>query len=969
MAVETGDAIVSFGSGPQVGEAVAGDVVNTASRMQSLAPRDSLVVGERTLRALRGAFDVEALPPAKVKGKTEPLLAWRVLAEREEPPDRARVVFVGREGELHLLEDLFERAVAVPTVETVTVLGDAGLGKSRLLAELADALEGRARRLTGACAPYGEGGVLAPVAETVRSLAGIEPADDARDTMRKLADLAERAAPIDERLWLASRLGAVVAPEAQAGGPAISTAEMADAWARVLAAASAERALLLVIEDLHWGDHALVEVVSGVAERLEGSPAMLAVTARPDLLERHAGWGASAVDATTIALRPLAEDETVALLGSAIVHARGAAPVRDEVLRRAGGNPLYVIEFARMLAETEHLGGEIATPDSVQAVIGARLDMIPDDLRSLMQDAAVVGEEFWAEVLVNPDRSEADARTGVAELVRRELVEPVPSPLAGVPAFGFAHALIREVAYARLPRSARASRHLHVATWLEGAAGDRVAEWAESLARHYGAAAELATTAGAPDIAEAARDRAVRWLMTAGERAMRIDPGGAFAAFERALALTPEGTAERVGVLSRSAMAGRRAGLLDAGEVLRRYETALEQARAIGDDLLTGELLTRVGSQLGALGEGGRAADALDEAIRVLEPRGPSHALAGAYAYRAEEEMFAGRAPEAMELADRALATVDADDEYAVMALHIRGDARCASGDVGGLDDLRSALRRALEAGDAGEVVTSRAYLGDWRFAMEGPAAGLEELEPGITSAIQHGMHARALYAKGSAISALYESGDWDRALVWCEEILQIPEERRDPPVTIRALATRSRIELARGTEVPVELADRLLATAGESRELQSLTPAIAAAAAIRVSHGDRDGALELLRQFEEATRGVAPEYRFAELASVVRTALEAGDVEVAASLTEIDPPDMLRYRLQAAAARAEVAAARVEPDAAIACAEVAEMWRSYGAPYEEAMALLARARLDTAAEGAEERAGGLLRSLGIGST
>ena len=461
IAVNTGEAVVSFGSGPQVGEAVAGDVVNTASRMQSLAPRDALVIGEATLRAVRDRFEVEALPPATVKGKSEPLMVWRVLAERH-VTETERTSFVGRAEELATLMRRFDDVVRSGSGELVTIVADAGVGKSRLVTELAERLGDRARLVMSSCPSYGVGVTLAPVEQTVWALTGIEPSDDVATSAARLEAHAARieSEPQDRR-WLIRTLDAVLALDTTSDGPTIDRDEIAQAWARVVAAAAAERPLLLVIEDLHDAAPAFVEILATTAGLLAERPVLILATTRPDA-SLPDGW-------TTRSLGALEEAEARELIGSML----GQHAAAESVLERSAGNPLYAIEFARMLAESGAATGA-ATPASVHAVISARLDMVPAEVRALAQDAAVLGDEIWPEALAS--LHEEDPRKALEELVRRGLLEHRPSSFPGLDAYGFAHALIREVAYGRLPRSARATRHLAVARWLEDATGERADE-------------------------------------------------------------------------------------------------------------------------------------------------------------------------------------------------------------------------------------------------------------------------------------------------------------------------------------------------------------------------------------------------------------------------------------------------------------------------------------------------------------
>jgi class 3 adenylate cyclase/tetratricopeptide (TPR) repeat protein len=963
VAVNTGEAVVSFGSGPQVGEAVAGDVVNTASRMQSLAPQDSIVIGETTLRAVRHLFEVEALPPATVKGKSEPLQVWQVLGERaelevEHPP------FVGRRRELEWLVERFGEVERSGSSRVVTIVADAGVGKSRLEAELVARLRGRARALGAAAPAYGEGTTFAPIEQTIRGLTGVQPSEGDAASVEGLEALVARTESNElERRWLVRTLGSVLALEAVPDGSAISADEIAQAWARVLGDAAAERPLLLVIENLYDASPAFVEVLATTADLLDRWPVLIVATTRPTD-ELPSSWTELA-RASTLELGPLEHDDARDLLGSVLVEGVSEA-ARAAVLERSAGNPLYAIEFARMLADSG--GDEAETPASVQAVIAARLDAIPSELRSLAVDASVVGDEVWPDAVVSMDhRAPPDVERGLERLTRRGLLVHRASSLPELDAYGFAHGLIREVAYGRLPRSARARRHLAVARWLEDASGDRTEEWAESLARHYATAAELAHVAGEPEIRSEAAEPAVRWLVAAGDRASRIDPAAAFAAFDRALAFASAETPGRDEALWRSASTGRRVGSLDASEVLARHEEALAIARTRGDEIAAGEALTRIGNQLGAMGEGERARAALAESVEILERHPPGRPLARAYAYRAEEELFAGNTRDAMAFADRALSLLEDDtDEIAVMSLHLRGDARCSTGDLeGGLADLEDALRRSEEGGRVGDIVTSLNYLAEWRWAIEGPAAGIAEWEAAIDLAERRNVRSQATYAKGGALWALLEAGEWDRVLEWSAELLALPSDRLDPVVSIVAQASRAHVLLGRGRRSEVADPDELVTLAERVQELHAISPALVVAAAVALADGEVERAASRLEEFEKVTEGVAPEYRSVDIAREVRLCLETGRQDIAERLVAGSDPVVMRDQVHLEAARAMVAEARGDPEAGYLYARSAERLHEYGDPFEEAMALLGQARA-TGAEEPGQQARAILERLGV---
>jgi class 3 adenylate cyclase/tetratricopeptide (TPR) repeat protein len=936
VAVNTGEAIVSFGTGPQVGEAVAGDVVNTASRMQALAPRDAVVIGPLTRRAVGDRFEVEALPPSRVKGKAEALEVWRVVHEREAPSED-RVPFVGRMTELELLTSAFEGVAASRSARAVAIVADAGVGKSRLVREFRARVGARARQLTGSCLPYGEGVAFAPVDRTVRSLLAIPVTAERADAIARLRAHVDALEPDeDERRWLVTTLGAAL--DVMVDGVSVDAEQIAQAWARVVTAAARDEPVLLVIEDLYHAAPVFVEVLDATTELLASSPVLVLTTTRPS------DGPVAPRGAITLPLGPLADEETRALLGAVLVDAGASDEERRTVLERAAGNPLFAIEFARMLVE-----GGSGAPLSVQGVIGARLDAVPAEERALALDAAVLGEEVWPDALAAlASRPVDDVRAGLDDLVGRGLLETRASSLPGADAYGFAHALIRDVAYGRLPRASRAHRHLAAGRWLEIASAGRAEEWAESLARHYATAAELAAASDEGVVASEATPRAIAWLLVAGDRSARIDPAAAFAMFERAAALAPPDSLEREEAVARVGHAGRRSGLLDAGEVLARHREALEIARSRGDEMAIGQALTSVGTQLAVTGDVDGARASLAEAVETLERLPPGRALARAYAHRAEEELFAGDTAEASRFADRALDLLaDELDEVAIIALHIRGDARCSMGDLDpGLADLEDALARSERAGRVGDVVTSRNYLAEWRWATQGPAAGLAEWEAALELADRRNVRSQAMYSKGAALSVLNELGEWDRVLAWSGDLLATPEGRLDPAVEVVAQTNRAHVLIARGRLDEVVDPRALLEAADRTQEVAAQAPALSVGSTIALARGERDLAVERLERFEALTADVAPEYRAVDLATVVRLAIAVDRIDLAERLLPEHEPETMRDRLRVTVARAALAEATGDPDAAVAYAELAMRLRAYGDPFEELLALEGRLRL-----------------------
>ncbi len=943
VAVNSGEAVVTAGTGPQVGEAVAGDVVNTASRMQALAPAGGLVIGEVTERLVRELFDTEALPPATVKGKAEPLQVWRVISER---PMASRVAvaadFVGRDRELALLAEGYEQTVRRGQAQVVTVVGEPGIGKSRLLEEFRRSLGSNGSGPTwheGRCPSYGEVSAFEPVAMMLREASGCTPADDPADVRAKLHALVRPGAADPDRL--VSRLAAIlglldVAGVAGDPGETMRVAEFADAFTSAIV--PDDRPVVLAVQDLHWAEDVMLEFLHHLVRLIRERPVLLLATARPDLSERG-GWP-PAEGSTTVRLPPLAPEETSRLMRSLLVDSALRTSADASVLARSGGNPLYAVEFARMLIDRGAVGGagvgEMAVPDTVRSVVAARIDAIPQHLRSLTQVASVAGVEFWPPLIARlHDAPEADVDGGLRDLVARDVIRETRSSLAGRAAFGFAHDLIREVAYARLPRRHRARLHLEVADWLEAETGERADERAEVLAGHLFDAVEYARASRQADIVDAARERAIRWLLVAADRAFRVDVAGAFELYERAAGLEPDDPMDRVSALVGGGRAGRRSARLSSPEVLARFEAALAIVRAERDDLATARVLTRIASQLGVVGDTTRARDALHEAIELLERQEPSHELATAYAYRAEMALFAGKPEDALVDAERSLSVLGADatDPIAVMALHIRGDARCSRGDRGGLDDLEHAVRISERAGNVDDVITSESYVSDWLWAYDGPEAARPHLETSIELAERAGVVSQGGWAKAQSLFLLYELGLWDDVLARADELLAVGRDRLDAALWLTTEAHRAKVLLARGLTEGLPNREELLAeAAGSEDDLQAMNPVLLASARLALADGAAAEAADHMRRFELLTRDAASEFREASLAEAVELAVAAGALDVAESLIAASEGVIPHHRCNLLSARAELLEAKGElSEAADAWAQAADAWGAFG--------------------------------------
>jgi class 3 adenylate cyclase/tetratricopeptide (TPR) repeat protein len=570
IGVNTGKAVT--GAAPTGGTFTAGDVVNVAARLEQAAPPDDILLGRETFRLVSHAVDAERVAPLAVKGKRAALEAFRLVAVAEAAstrPQRQRAPMVGRQRERRRLLDAFHQAVADRSCQLFTVLGAAGVGKSRLVAEVLETIDGAATVAAGRCLPYGDGLTWWPLVEALGGDGLLELA---------AADDANAAARATELLKPA---GKAIAPEE-------------GFWAvrKVLEALARRRPLVLVVDDLQWAEPTFIDLVEHVAEWTRDAPLLLLVMARHDLLDIRPGWGGGKVNATTALLEPLPETDARDLLGHLVGEARLDDRAVARILGIAEGNPLFVEEVVAMLIDDgvlPSLEGNasraaeptvIAVPQTIQALIVGRLDRLPSAERAVIEAASIEGKEFSRErigaLVDNPVDVPVDAY--LRALVRRDLIRPTG---ASEDTFRFRHQLIRDGAYDGMSKELRAELHERFANRLQtDASSVPVAD--ELLGYHLERATVLRRELGAPDAATAElAARASTSLRAAGRRAAQRDDPASVRLLERALALTPP--AQRGPVLVE--LAGALDGVGDVEGHATNAAAALALARASGDRL------------------------------------------------------------------------------------------------------------------------------------------------------------------------------------------------------------------------------------------------------------------------------------------------------------------------------------------------------------------------------------------------
>ena len=486
VAVNTGEALVVMNARAALGEAmVTGDVVNTAARLQTAAPIGSVLVGEETQRATRDAIVYSPASTVHAKGKEFPVASWVALREARVPGERPLAgALVGRTHELELLRGTWERVADERAPQLVTVIGPAGIGKTRLAFEFQSLVEGRGGRVVrGRSLPYRESTAYAALAFQFKQLCGIFETDTPDSARRKLEDAIAQLLPAAEARAVAEHLAILLGLES--AHAATDRESLFFSISTFIEAVAADQAMMLVFEDLHWADESLLDLVELLAARLRDLPILVLVLARPDLLDARPSWGGGLVSHTALPLRPLDRHEATALAAQRLAELGDIerADRAADLAFVAGGNPLFIEQLVAALEETGE--SEAALPTTVKGLIAARLDALPDAARAVLLDAAVVGNVFWRGVLERITPSNDSLSAALAELERRDLVRrQTVSAFEGDHQYAFNHVLVRDVAYELLPRAKRQERHRETALFLEEMSAG-VGEAGASLARHW----------------------------------------------------------------------------------------------------------------------------------------------------------------------------------------------------------------------------------------------------------------------------------------------------------------------------------------------------------------------------------------------------------------------------------------------------------------------------------------------------
>ena len=823
--VNTGEVLAA--TNPRPGEPmVTGDAVNVAARLEQTADPGGIVVAERTARAARG-FRFRELGDQELRGKEQPIPA--VVLEERTPGAVERGVpglhapMVGRDRELELLRSLYQRSAEEGQPNLVTIYGDPGVGKSRLVAEFvawAEGLDPAPTIVRGRCLPYGDGVTYWPLAEILKGLAHIRDSDATEVALERVQRLGADLITADVATH-PEKATAALAYSIGVEDPAFSFGSMEPrevslkihaAWRSLFSSLAARAPVVAVIDDIHWADQALLDLLEELAERVVG-PTFLICPARPELTERRPGWGGGKRNVSSVGLDPLTASESDRLVGLLLSVADLPSSVHGRILERAEGNPFFLEEIVRHLIDEGVIVreghrwraastiAEVQIPDTVQAVLAARIDLLDPVEKRALQRAAVVGRVFWPGPvgrLLNGDRDRLHST--LDRLEERELVlSRLSSSIAGEPEFIFKHILTREVAYESLPRRERAGAHAAVASWIEETAGKRAKEFVELLAYHcleayLGARDDGLATQEVEDLRRRAFDAL---LGVAGEAHRRFAIAKANSAVEQALQIASDpleriAALEWLGLIARSDYRGDLSWRAFKEAIDLRLQHTPNDSRAIALACVNGlENPLRWPGSMKTFPEVDEVKRYLaicadhvedergEEGIRLLTARAfqPFGFGSRSHIEPADREEAIAAGLRAAELA-RDLGRLDLESA----ALDGAGSAIVTLGHYG---RLRHKLARRLEiaeqiedpweAGDAYAMIAwNGAMLGDFAGSVRWGLLGRDRAEHQAAGIVDHCLN--------WAGTSLFQLGEWDRSLELFREAQALMGERSDDP-------------------------------------------------------------------------------------------------------------------------------------------------------------------------------------------
>ncbi|HEX7311928.1 MAG TPA: adenylate/guanylate cyclase domain-containing protein [Gaiellaceae bacterium] len=875
-----------------------GDAVNVAARLEQAAQPGEVVLGGDTVRLVKDAVDVEPLAPLDLKGKAKAVPAYRLVAVRPgDPADRRpTVAMVGRERQQRLLDDAFANVVGERSCHLFTVLGTAGVGKSRLVAEFLERLD-TATVIGGRCLSYGEGISYWPVTAAVKELLGPAPGE-------RLAELGLDPAT-------ASALAPILGQQTLASSPE----EIAWAVRKLFETAAAERPLVVVFDDLHWGQPVFLDLVEHIADFSRNASILMICMARPELLDRRPAWGGGKLNAVNVLLEPLAPAETDRLIDELLSGEGIRQSLRDRILENAAGNPLFVGEMVAMLAETRdgNESTEVVVPPTIQALLASRLDQLDAAERGVLERGSVEGQVFHrgAVVALAPEEQQVDGR--LMTLVRKDLVRPEQSMHAGDDAYRFRHLLIRDAAYEALPKATRAELHARFAAWLEDHAPQLV-ELDEVVGYHLEQSFRYRAELGALD--EAVRSlapRAAERLLAAAIRAgVRGDLAAAESLALRAVGLAEPGSAShREALLELSRVFQSRVDAERARDTLNELfaaaelagdERSLYRARLIWIELMieqdptqtmdaglaeaeeAARELERLGDDEGVawalrltgnfLDWSGRSTDADRAYVRALEyaERADSPAQVAEMLLWNAWSLWWGPIPadEGIERTSEIIERASGNPHIAAVAMVMRGCLKGMRGEFGeARSDVAAGRARLQEMNRASAWAGTAMVDADLELLAGDAAAAARALEAAYESMRSRAKTGYVATIVGFRAAASLDLGREDEALAFADETAKIAQPDDFEPLA-RQSCVRARVLARRGDHEGAAEAIKAAIALTESTEYPFLREYVAMSAA---------EVARLAGRLNEERAALEEALRLAELKGDVVTAAKARDV------------------------------------------------------------------------------------------
>ncbi len=872
IGINTGEVVANPQAATKGEFMVTGDAVNVAARLRSAADPGMIIVGDRTYWDSVRVAEYQPRPPLALKGKTLPVKAWELTGVRREQMPRGIGIsapMIGRDGEFGLLQSVVQRAFGERRAHLVTIIGVPGVGKTRLCEELVASLPSTIVTRYGRCLPYGSTALWA-VGDIIRSDCGILPNDPlpviAEKLERRIHELFSKEGTAQEASQVQAQLAgmlAIRAPEpdtVQEGSRDQLVAQLFWALRRYFERLATTNPLVLTFDDLHWGDPELLDLIEYLAESASGGPLLLLCLTRPELLEMRRGWGGGKRNYNSLSLESLTRDDTVRLLKD-LLGSQSLPAALTNAISVAEGNPFFIEELLRMLIDTGRLRrtdshwelmdpANLPVPDTIQGVIAARLDRLPPEEKILLQEASIMGKEFWAvEVAHLSEKTNPVVDRLLQSLQTRDLlVAKAGSRLEGQGRFAFKHILIRDVAYGLLPKGVRSDKHRVYALWLEQTLHERAEEYAEILAHHWDQAAQLDREIGLTSKWTEAAPHALHYALMAGRKAVRVYAHDqALTHFEKARALAEELRRDNERIVAIEGLADVYAQQAQGEKALALYEVARNFHERQGDAIREARVQSRIGSTFASgIFDFRQAEPHIKSAMEKLEAHKDDRELASVYLQMARTQQGIGNYKEAEDLAKKGVQLAEQHQllPQIVDGHHLLGFINTMLGRPEAATYHTKGIQLAEQLNDSARATLAHHWIA-YRHRIRGEhREAVEEYSRALALARETNNRSRTAFALYTLGHTHFLAGDWTAAAAYWHEYLAMSGE-----VTSWLEHTKSMLAFLHG-DLPdaVAWAKKAIGLAEQRREVTSIGLAMDWTASLYLRQSRAEDALQLVR-------------------------------------------------------------------------------------------------------------------------